>query len=559
MKFRLKFVKLIVLVGFILPVSAQKNIDIDFATAVDTIKDFLGGNKGPGEHPDYLNDLGIKFLRTHDIHRATDYYFYSTFWATDSAGNFVPNPRFDPDDPSCYNWATTDSLISSIISAGFEVYFRLGTSYPTSLYPEPYDPPVDNLSDSLSFTKFAELCKRTAMHYNGGWDDGFNYGIKYFEIWNEPGWLLFWTGTPLQYYKMFQAVCESLKSYDPSLKVGGPGAVPITTIGLNPSYRERFLDFLDTTDTPIDFYSWHMYGAKNPYSIKYFADTIRSLLDMHGFWDAEIHITEINHNMDSTLSTFVPSARGAAYYLSLVLTAQRAPIDLFLWYPAYAFSIGDTLNTQSANAIRAFHTMQTETPIIVASTGDEVVENSFYTDTTNFMILAAKSPDGNKLYILISNYNSTNRDYEIHLHNLPWHPEDDIEIRRNVIVDTVNFAEFVDTIPGDSAITITQTDMPAPSVLFLRLNKLPPTRVREHPDKTARISALPNPFNSQCIIYAPAGSIVEIYNLTGKLIKTLNTPPYVWSPDNTVPSGIYFARIKHRSGINERTIIMLIR
>ena len=24
------------------------------------------------------------------------------------------------------------------------------------------------------------------MHHNEGWADGFNYGIEYWEIWNEP-------------------------------------------------------------------------------------------------------------------------------------------------------------------------------------------------------------------------------------------------------------------------------------------------------------------------------------------------------------------------------------
>ena len=544
---------------------AQKQINIDFAAEVDTIKNFLGGNKGPGSYGSYLNELGMRYLRTHDYHGAADYCFYSSFWNTDESGNFTTiNPSFDPDNPLHYDWTETDNQLMQIISGGFEIYFRIGVSYPNPMYPmATYEPPVDSYLDTLSFSRFAELCRRTVMHYNDGWDDGYYYDIKYFELWNEPGGI-FWEGSAVQYCRMFQAVSDSIKSFDPSIKIGGPGAVPTTTIGLHPEYREGFIRFLDSTDTDIDFYSWHIYGAKNPFCLKEYADTIRTLLDISGFIDAEIHITEINHNLDSTLDSFVPSPLGAAYYLSLVLTAQKSPVDLFLWYPCAAFSVGDILYTPSANSMIAFHLMQEETPIIVHSTGEEVIDGHFDTDTTNFMVLAAKSEDENKLYILVSNYHSDNVDYEVNITNLPWGFADSIEVRRNLIVDTLNFAEFVDTISGGDSLTIFQPDMAAPSVLFLRLEKLSPTNVRENSaDVVDVVDVFPNPFNSSVVITVETQNLaslpeIAIYDLHGNVICRFDgyradcdanadfiPGQYIfqWHPDEKISSGIYLVRI----------------
>ena len=60
-------------------------------------------------------------------------------------------------------------------------------------------------------------------HYNSGWANGYHYNIKYWEIWNEPdGRRDFWTGTPEQYYKLYEITAKAIKNYDPNVKVGGP-------------------------------------------------------------------------------------------------------------------------------------------------------------------------------------------------------------------------------------------------------------------------------------------------------------------------------------------------
>ena len=536
---------------------AQKQIDIDFSDVVDTIKsDLLGGNKGPGISPYYLHETGIKYIRTHDYQGPADYCFYSNFWNTDTAGNFTDiNTSFDPSNPADYDWFPTDSQLDEIVSNGFDIYFRIGVSYPNPMFTPmaTYEPPSNSESDSMNFSKFASLCKRTVMHYNDGWDSGFHHNIRYFEIWNEPGGV-FWNGTAAQFYKMFKAVSDSIKSYDPSIQIGGPGAVPTTSIGINNRYREHFLEFLDTSGTELDFYSWHIYGTDNPYSIKEYADTIRALLDYHGFYDAESHISEINHNLDSTLDTFVPSPLGAAYYLSLVLTAQQSPIDKFFWYPSVALtslrSAGiETTFTQSASAIKAFHMMQMETPMVVYSTGDEVIDGCFDCDTTNFMTLAAKSTDDEKLYILVSNYRSSNSDYRIAIRNLPWSSSDSVEVRKNFIIDTLNFVETVDTIAGCDSLIIFQPDMDAPSVLFLRITKVASTIVDEDEIENEKIRVYPNPTNRTITIAGKNVKRIAVFDETGKIVLREQIGSKNARIDmRKFPPGIYFIKAETNDG-----------
>ena len=37
-----------------------------------------------------------------------------------------------------------------------------------------------------NFGKWARICEHVIRHYNKGWTNGFHYGIRDWEIWNEP-------------------------------------------------------------------------------------------------------------------------------------------------------------------------------------------------------------------------------------------------------------------------------------------------------------------------------------------------------------------------------------
>ena len=90
-------------------------------------------------------------------------------------------PNFDADvnDPASYDFACTDESILCTLDAGTETFFRLGQTIEHQIKKHGTLPPKD-------FNKWAEICEHIILHYNYGWADGFELGIKYWEIWNEP-------------------------------------------------------------------------------------------------------------------------------------------------------------------------------------------------------------------------------------------------------------------------------------------------------------------------------------------------------------------------------------
>ena len=554
---------------------AQKHISIDFSETVDTMKsDLFGGIKGPGIASEYLRATGMKYIRTHDYHGPADYCYYSDFWNTDASGEFTTiNEDFDPDNPADYDWIATDMKLNAIVDNGFEIYFRLGVSFPnTSLPPQIYDPPIDSYDDTLSFSRFASLCKHTAMHYNDGWDDGFYHDIEYFEIWCEPGGE-FWDGSKVQFYYMFKFVSDTMKAYDPSIKIGGPGLIAGAVVGGNPNYREKFLAFMDSTDTQLDFYSWHIAGLQNPYSLKAYADTFRNMLNDFGFNNTESHIVLITSEEDTIRLAYSP--KGAAHYTACAITIQRSSIDKIFWYP-YNFMViapgEDTVYTQAANSMKAFHLMQEETPLIVSSDGDEVIPHPFDRDTTNFMTLAAKSQDSRKLFILIANSKSLNDEYSISINNLPWTDGDTILLMKNLIIDTLNFIEEDDTIYcGGDSLLLSFSDVDAPSVLFLRLINLSISNIYEERTENpeANLKILKNPFNNVCEIRALKNSDVRIFDVSGKLVffssrqdgkNSYDEELYrkiFWQPSAENSSGIYLVEAINKGRLERQKVLYI--
>ena len=178
----------------------------DFNNVVGKIKPMHCGNGGPrvGGRTLPLNftnefmEMGIPYTRLHDIE-----YPYGLNQFVDVHCIF---PDFDADvnDPASYNFKPTDDYLNAIVNAGCKVFYRLGESidhFPKPLYIHP----------PKSAKKWAEICEHIIMHYNEGWADGFNMGIEYWEIWNEPDNRKMWTGTPEEFFELYSVTANHLK------------------------------------------------------------------------------------------------------------------------------------------------------------------------------------------------------------------------------------------------------------------------------------------------------------------------------------------------------------
>jgi hypothetical protein len=389
-----------------------RTLAVDAGRVVGAIRSFQAVNGQPtpviAGFPNVVRqyrEMRIDMVRTHDMMGPTDIdaqFSLKGPWLTwlipqleerstvvrdGNASSIFPDWSADPEAPASYNFGPTDKVIQAIRGIGAEVYYRIGRSWGANSNPPP------------DFDKFAAVVKHVAMHYNQGWANGYHDRIRYWEFWNEPELQVFWSGTPEQFYVLYEKTARALKSIDPSLKVGGPAKA--FSLGEGP-FREDFLDFCVAHKVPLDFYSWHTYAdlSADAYDAARIGKQIRSLLDAKGFRSAESILSEWSLNADFA-DAEKPVLQGIenAVFMGAVMTyLQDSRIDRVIFYRGDAawaglFGLhGEYL--KPAYTFRATAAMR-DTPQRLPVTG---------ADTFGFAALAGRSRDGRNVQVLISNY-----------------------------------------------------------------------------------------------------------------------------------------------------------
>ena len=99
--------------------------------------------------------------------------------------------------------------------------------------------------------------------------------------------------------------------------------------------------------------------------------------------------------------------------------------------------------------------------------------------------------------------------------------------------------------------------------------KLSPTGVSEDiiVPQQFKLSVFPNPFNSSCVITAPSGAKVEIYDLQGRVVSKGIQPfaesqgerTFIWQPDETIQSGVYIVRATMENGRKKVKRVVLVK
>lgn len=273
--------------------------------------------------------LKIPYARNHDASFCASYGGAHT---VDISAIF-PNFDADVDDPASYDFACTDEYVAITALAGTETFFRLGQAIEHYIKKYYIHPPKDNI-------KWARICEHIIRHYNYGWADGFHYGIKYWEIWNEPDLDVnepvnkrCWSGTQREFFDLFATAAKHLKSCFPELKIGGPA------IAGNVTWGDEFLADMRAQSVPMDFFSWHIY-AKEIKPVVERAHRIKEILEKNGYGEVESILNEWNYVRGWTGEVFTYSLKsingikGAIFALSVMLECQRAPVDMLMYYDA---------------------------------------------------------------------------------------------------------------------------------------------------------------------------------------------------------------------------------
>jgi hypothetical protein len=283
-----------------------------------------------------------------------------------------PCPRADPDDPTNYHFACTDDYLEKIREAGADIYFRLGESIekqPTKRYVDPSEWTPEAM---------ARVCANIVRHYNKGWANGFEWGIEYWEFWNEPdnGWSrppaerTCWTAGTELFLDFYRAVAPAVKAADPAAKVGLAGF----TGGIQAWVDADDLDDPDAwggwgtvvtrvarEGIPADFVSWHTY-PDHWTTVEALAAKMRRRLDDIGLVDAESHLTEWGYNPSVAVNgeeiTFMRARRernpdvyeavarvangpaGAAHVFGVLARLQDAPVEVAHLYTGVTLPFG---------------------------------------------------------------------------------------------------------------------------------------------------------------------------------------------------------------------------
>ena len=264
-----------------------------------------------------FREAGIPFGRTHDI----EYPFGS--------GEFVDVhcifPFFDADenDPKSYNFVLTDEYLRLMRESGTQPFYRLGSAIEHQPIKRHILPPRD-------YAKFARICSHIVAHYNDGWADGYHWGIRYWEIWNEPDIPQCWTGTQEEIFDLYRITAALLKHEHPDILVGGL-ALTSPWSGM----FEPFLAYARNHTVPLDFVSWHGY-CHRPAQARDNALRARALMDKYGFFQAESIYDEWNYMVD--WNDVKPSmdlhhnAFAAAFMAAVISAVQATPTDKMMFY-----------------------------------------------------------------------------------------------------------------------------------------------------------------------------------------------------------------------------------
>lgn len=375
-----------------------------------------------------IKSMGFKASRTHDWglinpgQRVCDYY------------NIFPLMHLDAADPANYVFGPTDHLLELTRGKlGHDILFRLGPSI------EHTGPKVHfNALIPDDFDKVAEVFAGIVRHYNRGWAGGHEWGIKYWEIWNEPDisndmWCLpdgnFGVGGTEEaraadrqvrdrrrrdlFVKFFVTVLKRLKGEFPEIRVGGPGMNWMAE-----DYFSEIFAACGEAGVAPDFISWHHYHF-NPDVIMKCIDDARRLCDRFGFRDCELFIDEWHYQGDPLLPLNSPDpavrrrllrpgpepesfvgVESSCYTLAMLMKFQTSKLDQAYFYGCMntgPWGYRNDLNEKNKvyYALKIFGDFIRKFPVICDSSASDGIT-----------VLAARSEDGMRKGVLVCDFRS---------------------------------------------------------------------------------------------------------------------------------------------------------
>ncbi len=106
------------------------------------------------------------------------------------------------------------------------------------------------ISPPSDWERWGELIEALTAHLVGRYGRQEIVNHWPFEVWNEANLSVFWSGTPQEYWRLYEVSARAIKAVDPRIRVGGPASAAV-----------GWIDDQLATDAPVDFLSTHIYGS----------------------------------------------------------------------------------------------------------------------------------------------------------------------------------------------------------------------------------------------------------------------------------------------------------
>ena len=381
------------------------SVTISRETTGRPIRPLNGVNGGPVTHnfrndaKELFRDANIPYCRLHDIEGSLG------GGKLVDVRNIFPIWELDENDPRSYDFTFTDEYLRCIDECGAKPFYRLGETIDHGYFKAHVRPPADA-------AKWARICANIVRHYNEGWADGFNYGIEYWEIWNEPENPPMWTGTQAEFFSLYRETANLLKKEFPYIKVGG-----YASCGFYAAFDEScddffksfltwaddFLAYIKAPDTsaPLDFFSWHIYSS-DPALVQSHARYCREKLDAAGFRETEAILDEWNRTGENMFEA-MRAMPGAAFTADVMCRLQQNDdTDAACYYDAQPeAAYGGLFIRHTAVPSRAYYAIKAFG--LLRALG---MEAKMSADTG---LTAAAATDGSKRGVLLSNYEKEDR------------------------------------------------------------------------------------------------------------------------------------------------------
>ncbi|MBW7960490.1 hypothetical protein H3C65_03300 [Patescibacteria group bacterium] len=322
------------------------------------------------------------------------YDFYDVV-SRDGAGNLI------------FNFTKLDDTVCDIYHTGAKPFFSLG-----------YMPPTMSDDGSLigkpkKWSEWSLLVQKTIERYSGrqttlpcGKLSDYWKSDLYYEVWNEPDLETFgkWKYTGSKSYSdlYFYSVkgAEATRNIFP-YKIGGP-----VTTAIYKNWIQKFLDYIIVNNLRIDFLSWHHYSKKTD-------DYVKDVISLNK-WLAEDRrynrfaklpriISEWGY--DSEKNPIADTEVGAAHTVASIRNFINSDIKA-----AFLFEIKDGVGpswgvlTNNGSKKPRWYALQ----MLNGLNGNQLV-----VDGEGTYITALASKDGEKVSLLLTNYDESGRNTEL--------------------------------------------------------------------------------------------------------------------------------------------------